>query len=270
MRPEAAVKLVEDEGTLRFVGLTAALLIRVLGVAVAEVLDRVPAAFIETPAVIVQCPLGPATALAKVRTLAPAVAVNVPLLAPAPVQLTLGAMPALNTSPAARLSVKLVILSALALEPLVMVSVNVTACPARTVPPALLDCETDTGSLRFNVLLKALLPRPRALPMPLDATEPVTDPPPDVTGAFRPTLKLQLPPPAMVPPVNVMLVSPATTDEPAPPGELKVAPEHVVEADGVAAIAIPAGNVWVRLVSGKLTLALGLFNVMVSVVPSPT
>ena len=91
-----------------------------------EVLDKLPAAFADTPTVIVQRPLGPATAPAKVKVAALALAVSVPLLAPVPVQLTVGVMAAFNTSPAARLSVKLVMLSAFALDPLVMVSVSVT------------------------------------------------------------------------------------------------------------------------------------------------
>lgn len=122
----------------------------------------------------------------------------------------------------------------------------------------------------MSVLLKALLLRPRELPMPLDATDALTDPEPEVTGALRLTLRVQLPAAAIVPPVSVKLVSPATTDVPPPEGELSVAPEQVVWALGVGAMTSPLGKVGVTAVNGRLTLALGLVSVMVSVVVSPT
>ena len=124
-----------------------------------ELLVIVPVPVIAALTVIVQ--LAPAAAIAPVKVRVPEVAATVPAVPPA--QMTLGTPKVMVPGPVT-VSVKLLMLSALVLDALVIVMVSVDASLLYTV-----EGETawliDTGELTVRLAAPGVPLRPRVLPM---------------------------------------------------------------------------------------------------------
>jgi hypothetical protein len=120
--------------------------------------------------------------------------------------------------------------------------------------------------------LNAALARPRVLPIALAGTVSVRAAGVDGATTLRPITQVCPEPAAMVPPVSVSELSPGVT-VPGTLGDERVPglpPAQMTVAFGVGAMAMPAGSVSVKLVSGRSVAASLLVRVMVSLVTSPT